>query len=152
MATGVDHLHHHVEAMQDNWAGKISVDQMKAMWKETRLAGPADIAAYKRATAAVHKAGKPCAALSSGRLPASVRKEGTSCRERSSSLAKAAAAGEPAMDEWSYHLTQMALFKSGAFSSATANQRWLEVYDATPPLVRHFDNAMSSLARAPACA
>jgi hypothetical protein len=152
MATGIGHLDHHVQAMKDNWAGKISVDQMKAMWKMTRLAGPSDIAAYKRDTTAVHTAGHPCATLSPSKLPASFQKQGTSCQERSAALANAAVAGEGAMHEWSYHLTQMALFKSGAFSSATANQRWLEVFDATPALVQHFDNAMSKLARAPRCA
>jgi hypothetical protein len=152
MATGIGHLNHHIQAMKDNWAGKISVDQMKAMWKMTRLAGPSDIAAYKRDTTAVHTAGHPCATLSPSKLPASFQKQGTSCQERSAALANAAVAGEGAMHEWSYHLTQMALFKSGAFSSATANQRWLEVFDATPALVQHFDNAMSKLARAPRCA
>jgi antitoxin (DNA-binding transcriptional repressor) of toxin-antitoxin stability system len=151
MATAIGHLGKHIQAMRDNWTGRISVDEMKAMWKMTRLAGPSDLAAYKRSSSAVTSAGHPCAALVPARLAVSFRKQAGECQSRSATLASTAAEGVPAVNKWSYHLQQMAAFKAGAFDAATADRRWLAVYDATPPLLQHFDHAMSKLARAPAC-
>src|SRR3954451_1957124 len=48
-STGVGHWHTHVQARTDMLDGRISVERMDALWKRTRLAGPADQQRFKSA-------------------------------------------------------------------------------------------------------
>ena len=46
---GVRHWASHIQAQRDNLDGKISVEQMKAQFKKTRLKGPGDVKRYNDA-------------------------------------------------------------------------------------------------------
>ena len=49
---GVEHWAEHVQAQKDDLAGKLTIEEMKAQFKKTRLKGPGDLDRYDDALSA----------------------------------------------------------------------------------------------------
>jgi hypothetical protein len=58
---GVRHWASHIQAQRDNLDGKISVEQMKAQFKKTRLKGPGDLKRYSDSLATYGEIKGSCA-------------------------------------------------------------------------------------------
>jgi hypothetical protein len=137
------HWHEHVQAQTDLFAGKNTEADTKAIWKRTRLAGPADTARLGAATSAQLKTQGSCVRLTG---PAA-----TACRQRMAALDAAATAGRAAAGDWARHLAMMAAHASGAFGPVHAQQVWIEAWRAAPKNLDAFARADAALSEAPTC-
>jgi hypothetical protein len=148
--TGVEHWAIHIQAQKDNLAGKISVDQMKARFKKTRLAGPADLKRYDDALSAYKELDGSCERVEGA--DTQVATTLARCIKRSKAqpaVLRAAAAG---MKDWKAHLTFMqrnALHKEGTPSEAQAT--WLKQYRSAPKNINAFKKASADFEDAPSC-
>jgi hypothetical protein len=146
---GVEHWATHVQAQKDNLAGKITVDQMKARFKKTRLKGPGDLKRYDDALSAYQDQKGSCEKVKGADsvVAAALAK----CEKRSKAqppLLQATAAG---MKDWKAHQKLMqanALHKAGTPSEAQA--AWLKQYYAAPKNINAFKKATANF-KAPSC-
>ncbi|HEY0617400.1 MAG TPA: hypothetical protein VGD15_07425 [Kribbella sp.] len=138
----VYHWREHVQAQTDLTAGINTDADTKAIWKRTRLAGPADIARLGAATARLSSQ-SGCARLT-GRAA-------TTCLQRKTALDAAVTTGRAAAKDWAGHLTMMASHHAGDFGSIHAQQLWIDQWKAAPKNLDAFAQADAALSRAPAC-
>ena len=94
------HWREHVQARTDLLSGKNSTEATKAIWKRTRLAGPADLARLSAAASAQQPTRGACTAIRGA--------AGTACRQRVAVLGTAAQAGRAASLDCQRHLEMMA--------------------------------------------
>jgi hypothetical protein len=136
------HWREHVQAQTDLIAGKNTDAETKAIWKRTRLAGPADMARWDAATAQLQTQGG-CARLA-GRAA-------TTCSQRSAALDAAAIAGRATAKDWGNHLAMMTAHGAGDFGAIHAQQLWIDQWKAAPKNLDAFAQADAALSKAPAC-
>lgn len=137
------HWAEHVQARSDLLAGKNPEATTKAIWKRTRLAGPADVARLEAATAAELKADGGCAKLAG--------KPTDACSARLAALDRAATAGRAAATDWANHLSMMAAHAAGEFGAEHAQHLWVAAWTAAPKNLNAAAEADAALAKAPAC-
>ncbi len=141
--TAAGHWREHVQARTDLLSGKNSVATTKAIWKRTRLAGPADIAKLKTATAAQVTGNDGCAKLSGTAAVA--------CRQRLTALEVAAAKNRAAAGDWANHLAMMAAHAAGDFGAEHAQQMWVAAWMGAAKNLNAAVRADTALAKAPPC-
>ena len=137
------HWREHVQARTALLAGRIDQATTKAIWKRTRLAGPADIQRLAAATATHQRVRGGCA-----KAPGAA---GTACRQRLTALAAAAAAGQATARNWQAHLAMMATHKAGEMDDQPAQTMWVAAWRAAPANLTAFAHADASLARTTPC-
>jgi hypothetical protein len=148
--TGVEHWAIHVGAQKAYVAGKISVDEMKARFKKTRLKGPEDVRRYDDALSAYQELEGSCEAVEGA--DEQVAATLASCQKRSKAQPAVMRATAAGMKDWKAHLTFMqrnALHKEGSPSEAQAT--WLKQYKAAPKNINAFKKATSNFEDAPSC-
>ncbi|MGH3368075.1 MAG: hypothetical protein ACRDOY_12820 [Nocardioidaceae bacterium] len=144
---GIGHWSAHVQAQSDLISGDNTSAQTDAIWKRTRLAGPADQKAYDAAVAdyeAVDGRGT-CDEV------AATSANAADCAERMQALGPALGAGRGGMADWAAHLEAMADHAAGEFGGAHAQQMWEDTYRAAPENINEFQRADGALGKAPAC-
>jgi hypothetical protein len=149
--TGVDHWADHVQARTDLLAGKITEDEMRAVWKATRLAGPADVVSVDDAAKAYEPQADACAQVEASSVPAEPSDAVNQCLERSQAVNVAVTSGRAAVADWAAHLEDMARFKNGEFDAAHAQHLWVAAWSSAPVNIEAFRAADQALARAPDC-
>jgi hypothetical protein len=132
-----------VQARTDLLSGKNSVATTEAIWKRTRLAGPADIAKLKTATDAQVAANGGCAKLSGTAA--------VGCRQRLRALHWAAAANRAAAADWANHLAMMAAHAAGAFGRQHAQDMWVAAWSGAARNLNSAARADAALAKTPPC-
>jgi hypothetical protein len=137
------HWREHVQARASLLDGRISQATTKAIWKRTRLAGPADIQRLAAATTAHPRVRGGCA-----NLPGAA---GKACRQRLTALAAAAAAGQATARDWQAHLAMMAAHKAGGMDDQHAQTMWVAAWRAAPANLTAFADADATLARTASC-
>jgi hypothetical protein len=137
------HWREHVEARTALLAGQISQATTKAIWKRTRLAGPADIQRLAAATSARDSTRGGC--------DAAPGEAGKACRHRLTVLAAAATSGNAVARDWKAHLDMMAAHKAGGMDDKHAQAMWVAEWKAAPPNLSAFANADARLAQTAAC-
>jgi hypothetical protein len=147
-STGVRDWHTHVQARTDMYAGRISVERMDALWKRSRLAGPADQARFHAALRS-YEATSPCGDLAA--VPQGDGKAAQDCVTRARAATKAVDAARAAMADWKSHLDHMASYARGGMSSEQAQTMWVEAWRDAPPHITAYEQARKDLAKAPAC-
>jgi len=140
---GAGHWREHVRARTDLLAGKLSQAATKAIWKRTRLAGPADLTRLAAATAAHQPTRGACAKIAGA--------AGTACRHRMTVLDAAATAGRAAVHDWQAHLQMMAAHKIGDMTDARAQDMWVTQWRAAPKNLNAFARAYAVLTRTGVC-
>ncbi|HEY3004953.1 MAG TPA: hypothetical protein VGJ44_21575, partial [Kribbellaceae bacterium] len=140
---GAGHWREHVQARTDLLAGKLSQAATKAIWKRTRLAGPADLTRLAAATAAHQPTRGACAKIAGA--------AGTACRHRMAVLEAAAGAGRAAVRDWEAHLRMMAVHKSGDMTDTQAQAMWVTQWRTAPKNLDAFARAYAVLTRTGAC-
>jgi hypothetical protein len=141
--TAAGHWHEHVQARTDLLSGKNSVATTKAIWKRTRLAGPADIAKLKTATDAQVADNGGCAKLS--------RTAAAGCRQRLTALDWAAAANRAAAADWANHLAMMAAHAAGDFGREHAQDMWVAAWSGAAKNLNAAARADAALAKTSPC-
>jgi len=136
------HWREHVQARTDLLATKNTEATTKAIWKRTRLAGPADAANLSAATAQLQTRGG-CAKLAGAAAPA--------CQQRMAALNAAASTGRAAAGDWANHLAMMAAHAAGDFDADHAQHLWVAAWTAAPKNLDAFARADAALSTAPSC-
>ncbi|SEF18550.1 hypothetical protein [Jiangella alba] len=148
---GIGHWGEHVQARTDMLAGTVAQEEMRAIWKRTRLSGPDDVA---QATAALeaYDALPGCGDLGSleGALP-EVADQAAACLERETVMTTAVAASTAGLQDWANHLNAMAAHADGEMTAAAAQDLWVASWEAAPVNIAAYDDAHALLAAAPAC-
>ena len=146
---GVLHWATHVQAQRDNLDGKITVEEMKARFKKTRLKGPDDLKRYNDAMSAYKDLKGSCEKVKGA--DTAVAAALVKCEKRSKAqpaVLKATAAG---MKDWKAHQKLMqlnALHKAGTPSEAESS--WLKQFYAAPKNIKAFKKATADF-KAPGC-
>lgn len=137
------HWREHVQARTDLLSGKNSTEATKAIWKRTRLAGPADLARLSAAASAQQPTRGACTAIRGA--------AGTACRQRVAVLGTAAQAGRAASLDWQRHLEMMAAHKAGEFGNEHAQDLWVSAWRTAPANLNAFARADATLRRTGGC-
>ena len=147
--TGVLHWATHIQAQRDNLDGNITVEQMKARFKKTRLKGPDDLKRYDDALSAYKELTGSCEKVKGA--DTAVAAALAKCQKRSEAqpaVLKATAAG---MKDWKAHQKLMqlnALHKAG--TPLEAQSSWLKQFHAAPKNIKAFKKATADF-KAPSC-
>lgn len=136
--TGVGHWASHVESQRLADDGEISVDEMKARFKATRLKGPADQKRYHDAVNAYEKEDGSCSEVEDA--PKAIAASLEKCASKSSDQEPVISAGAKAMKDWASHLAAMQRNKLGHVSDPQGV--WLRAYRAAPTNINGFEKAM----------
>jgi hypothetical protein len=147
--TGVLHWASHVQAQTDNFDGKISVEEMRARFKKTRLKGPADLKRYDDALSTYEDLRGSCEKVKdAGTVVAAALAKCEKRSEQQKPVVKATAAG---MKDWRSHQKLMQLNKEHqAGTPAEAQAEWLKQYHAAPQNIKAFKKADANF-KAPSC-
>lgn len=138
--TAATHWRQHVQARTDLLAHRVTLDRTKAIWKATRLAGPADVQRVASADTAFALVRGGCA-----RLP------GSACKTRLTALAEASRTGHAATRDWQHHQAMMVSHKAGEFDAEHAQSLWVTAWKTAPKNLNAFATASATLAQAPVC-
>ena len=141
--TAAGHWREHVQARTDLLSGKNSEEVTKAIWKRTRLAGPADIAALNTAVTAQTRSAGGCAKLTGSTAAA--------CKQRMAVLGRVATADRAAAADWAHHLSMMAAHAAGDFGSEHAQELWVTAWSSAPKNLNAATRANADLPTAPVC-
>jgi hypothetical protein len=147
--TGVEHWAEHIQAQKDNINGKATVDEMKARFKATRLAGPEDLKRYNEAKAAYEDLEGSCEEVEGA--DTEVATALADCSERSQAQEPLMAATAAGMKDWKNHLAFMqrnAVHQAGTPKEAAAT--WWQQYLAAPKNINAFKEATENF-DAPSC-
>jgi hypothetical protein len=144
--TGVGHWSQHVKAQSDANAGIVTVPEMDAIFKRTRLAGPGDVQRYGAAVSAYHAQTATCSTVSGA--PATVGDKLTTCSDREKAQGPVLTAAADAMADWKSHLAKMQLSKMGHV--ANPQGVWIQAWRAAPPHINAFKKAFREF-HAPPC-
>ncbi|PZF80407.1 hypothetical protein [Jiangella anatolica] len=148
---GIGHWNEHVQARTDMLNGVIAQEDMKAIWKRTRLAGPEDVNQANAALEA-YEALPACDGLATIEdPPETVVAQITACQERETATTAAVAAATTGMQGWSGHLNAMAAHADGEMTAQAAQDLWVAAWEAAPGYIGVFNDARDLLAAAPAC-
>ena len=145
---GVSDWSAHVQARTDMFAGRISVEEMDATWKPTRLAGPGDQQRFHAALRSYHA---PTGCDHLGGVPQADRAVADRCVTRARAAVRAVAAAKAAMGDWKSHLDNMASYAHGGMSSAQAQSMWVSAWRSAPRNISAYEHARGALASAPGC-
>jgi hypothetical protein len=137
----------HVESRTDLLAGRRDRDEVGAIWRRTRLAGPGDLEAFEAAYADYAAPGKACARVEDDQSP-----QAEACVARAGVAERAVRAAREVVDDWSEHQAAMAAHAAGDFDADHAQGLWEAAWEAAPPDIRAYRRAAAALADAPACA
>ncbi len=138
------HWREHVQARTDLLSGKNSTEATKAIWKRTRLAGPADLARLSAAASAQPPTRGACTAIRGA--------AGAACRHRVAVLGTAAQAGRAASLDWQRHLEMMVAHKAGEFGNEHAQDLWVSAWRTAPANLNAFARADATLRQTGGCA
>jgi hypothetical protein len=139
----------HVQAQTDNLDGKITVDEMRARFKKTRLKGPGDLKRYNNAVATYEDLKGSCARAKGA--DAAVAASFKKCRERSKGQQPVLEATAAGMKDWKAHQKLMqANTEHQAGSPSQAQSAWLKQYRAAPTNINAFKKATAKF-DAPRC-
>ena len=146
---GVSHWNAHVQARTDLLEGRISEEEMEAVWKRTQSAGPHDQQQFSTAQQA-YRGQSPCDELRD--ITESQTPEITNCLDRSIAAATAVSAADAAMNDWSTHLHHMSEYADGGMTSGRAQRLWVSAWRKAPENISAYEDARATLSEAPTCA
>jgi hypothetical protein len=143
---GLSHWSAHVQAEIDYRALRITRDEQKKIFSETRALGPQDIRVFKERGDAYNARADACTQLD----PAAVS-DAANCMDRNNATTDAVVAARKAMSDWETHLTNMAKFRDGEFDPSHAQHLWEQAAQQAPANIEAFRTADQALQNAPAC-
>ncbi|WP_410790440.1 hypothetical protein [Kribbella sp. C-35] len=140
---GIGHWAEHVQARTELLAG--IKPKVSAIWKGTRLAGPADLQRYDDDAKVLATLSGVCSAVTATSSELSV------CKRRAQVVGDALATGRAAMGDWRSHQAAMAAHKAGDFDAAHAQTLWVAAWTAAPKNINAFKAADARLSTTPPC-
>ncbi len=143
---GMRHWAEHVQAQTDADAGKITVAEMNATFRRTRLDGPDDAEEYDRATRALQHQKGSCATPDG--VSGKTAKRLEACAERRRAQLPVLAAAKEGMADWKAHLQDMRRSARGQVSRPDLT--WVRTWKAAPPHIKAYERAADHF-EAPKC-
>lgn len=137
----------HTSALTRLDKGQITVREADAIWKRTKLAGPADMARYRVATAASATSKGACAQM--GPLPKALAPGGVRCVQRANAQADVAAKVTPVSAAWAAHLASMKVKDDTPVGPYMA--KWHQQVAGAPKILTAYRTAVSALSGSPTC-
>lgn len=147
---GIGHWGEHVQARTDMLNGTVAQEEMRAIWKRTRLAGPDDVAQASAALQA-YQALPGCEDLAGIDSPDGIAEQAAACLERETVMTAAVDAATAGLQDWANHLNAMAAHADGEMTAAAAQDLWVASWEAAPTNIAAYDDARAQLAAAPSC-
>lgn len=144
---GVDHWAAHVQARTDGLSGRITDEEMRAIWKETRLAGPDDVAAFTGAADRYEAVAGGCeeaAGVDASVVPAE-------CVSMVALLAAAAESAHVVIGAWDGHLGNMRKFADGGMTADEAQSEWEQAWAKAPDDLQAHAASVQAVRDAPGC-
>jgi hypothetical protein len=138
------HWSEHVRARTDLLTGHNTTEQTKAIWKRTRLAGPADLARVSSTDAAYRQAFGKCRSATG---PAA-----STCKAHAAATDAAIVAGRAASADWAAHLRMMTQHAAGDFGAEHAQTMWVQAWQHAPANLTRFAQAVQQWKRTAPCA
>lgn len=148
---GIGHWGEHVQARTDMLNGTVVQEEMRTIWKRTRLAGPGDVT---RATADLqaYEAQPACTDLAAlDTTSDTIAEQAAACLGRETALTSAVTAATEGLQDWANHLNAMASHADGEMTAAAAQDLWVAAWEAAPTNIGAYNDARDQLAAAPAC-
>ena len=145
--TGIGHWESHVDAERKAQRGDISVDKRQAIFKETRLKGPADQKRYADAQRDYERVRDAFCGKAKG-ADAKVAATLSKCRERAVAQGPLMRAAAAAMGDWKSHLAAMQ--RSREIHVDNAQAIWIAAYRAAPRNISAYEKALRNF-DAPRC-
>lgn len=147
--TGVSHWSEHVQAQSDANASKITIAKMDAVFKRTRLAGPADQKRYAAALAASTSTSisGSCAPVAGSSATTALALQKCSQRQHDQQLLLPAAAA--AMQDWKNHLAAMQSSQAGHVKDPQGV--WIMAWHDAPPHIEKYQHAAAAYRAAASC-
>jgi len=145
--TGIGHWEAHVDAQRKADHGDISVDARQAIFKATRLKGPADQKRYADAQRDFEQV-RDLACGKAEAADAKVAATLSTCRERAVAQGPLMRAAAGAMGDWKSHLAAMQ--RSREAHVANAQAIWIAAYRAAPKNINAYEKARRNF-DAPSC-
>ena len=142
---GVRNWNDHVRARTAMLDGRISMDEMDAIWARTQAAGPGDQKRFNQAMQATQPS--TCARLRDARDS----KPAARCVQRSQAATRALDSAEAAMKDWDVHLANMRKYAKNKMSASMAQGRWVKAWRNAPKNISAYQKARATLAKAPTC-
>jgi hypothetical protein len=143
---GIGHWAEHVQAQTDAFAGKITNQDMAAIFKRTRLAGPADVERYQNAVTSFSSTEATCQAPAGS--PVEVTTAVHACQTRAKAQQPVLRAAENGMADWRKHLDAMQASRMGHVHDAQAV--WIKTWRAAPPHLEAWKHSVDTM-EAPSC-
>ncbi len=143
---GVRHWAIHVQAQTDANAARITPKAMNALFKETRLAGPADHQRYGDALDTYEDLNGSCDKVEGA--SAKVADKLSDCRDRARAQKPVLAAAADGMADWKSHLAAMQ--RNAESHVRDAQGVWLRAWRAAPPHIKAYKKAAADF-DAPKC-
>jgi len=147
--SGVENWASHLQARTDGMSGRISAEQMRAIWKRTRIAGPDDLKRFDVAEKRYAANARTCA--STANLAGTSDDTVAACRSRVTAGAEAVIAARAAVGDWAAHQAAMQKYAAGSMTAEHAQHAWARAWRAGPPNIAEFRAAVRSLQRTRAC-
>jgi hypothetical protein len=143
---GVGHWATHVQAQTSANAGAVTLPEMSAIFKRTRLAGPGDVQRYNAAVDTYRGQQGRCTPVAGA--PDSITASLATCADRAKAQAAVLTAADNAMADWKSHLAAMQRSKMGHVNDPQGV--WIRTWRAAPPHIKAFQSAVRGLS-APSC-
>jgi hypothetical protein len=143
---GLPHWSAHVQAEIDYRALRITRDEQKKIFAETRALGLQDIHVFKERDDAYKARADACGQLDPATVP-----DAANCVDRNNATTDAVEAGRKAMTDWETHLTNMAKFRLGELDPSHAQHLWEQAAQQGPANIDAFRTADQALQNTPAC-
>ncbi|MEQ7009144.1 hypothetical protein ABN028_23465 [Actinopolymorpha sp. B17G11] len=137
----VDDWAAHIQAMADLEAGRNTEAETKAIWTETRTAGPGRVTLFEQAAADYQDVRAVCADVDAVDMTAEQQGAIDGCRVLGEETDKALSAARNAVAEWKAHLAAMAHRRSGHLDPGAATTLWLAAYEKAPVNIDAFHDA-----------
>lgn len=145
--TGVSHWSEHVQAQSDANASKITIAKMDAVFKRTRLAGPADQKRYAAALAASTSINGSCAPVAGSSARTALALQKCSQRQHDQQLLLPTAAA--AMQDWKNHLAAMQSSQAGHVKDPQGV--WIMAWHDAPPHIEKYQHDAAAYRAAASC-
>ena len=146
--TGIQHWEAHVDAERRAEAGTISIARRQAIFKETRLKGPADQKRYADALRAYDKVKDASCGKTAGadaKVTATLKK----CSDRATAQQPVLKTAAAAMGDWKQHLADMQ--RSRTVHNSDAQKVWINAYKKAPKNINPYQKALKKFDKAPDC-
>jgi hypothetical protein len=139
----------HVQAQLDYDAGRVTLDEARQAWADTKETASTDIADFEAAHAVYRSGEDACAELLDTDVPAGFAQVAARCLVRAAGVTRAVDAADGVVRDWSDHVAMMA--ERDQMDPAKYGQMWFEMVAVAPKNLDAFDSMSSTMGELPSC-